>query len=153
MLTVLFNLALAWTPTEPEAAMVRAFSARDGAPPCAEVEALVPDPATSLEAIVDHVSMPPWAGMHAAACLIERHSGDRRATLLAWTTDPARKGLARLVFNRLHLLQPDDAELVLEGALAGPLAADARAALVRSPDPALRERAVPPSDAGPTPTR
>jgi len=141
MLILITNLALAWTPTEAESAMIRAFSARDGAPPCAEVEAGVPDPAQSLEAIVDHVAMPPWAGMHAAACLIERHSSDRRATLLAWSTDPARKGLARLVFNRLHMLQTDDAEIVLRGALAGPLADDARAALVRSPDPSLRARA------------
>jgi hypothetical protein len=130
--------ALAWSPTEAEAAAVRAFSLRDASPPCAQIEADLPDPAASLEAIVDHVAMPPWAPMRAAACLVERHADARRVTLESWVGDPARKGLARLVFNRLHLLDTTTAELLAERALLGPLQSDARAAMLRSPSPSVQ---------------
>lgn len=133
--------ALAWTPDDGERALVRALSSRDGAPPCEQLEALVSDPSTSLRRIVEHVEMPPWAPMHAAACLIERHAGEHEALLEAWVADPSRKGLARLVFHRMHLLAPAQTRALTERALAGPLAGDARAAMLTSPDPEVRERA------------
>lgn len=138
MLALLAGVALAWTPTDAESSMILAFSSRDGAPPCAEVEALVPDPVASLENVIAHVQMPPWAPMHAAACLIEGHGAERPELLASWVDDPALKGLARMVFHRLHRLEPDQARSLADRALAGPLAADANAILARSPDARLR---------------
>ncbi|MEZ4322627.1 MAG: hypothetical protein R3F61_34490 [Myxococcota bacterium] len=144
---VLLSIALAWDPSPEEQQLVRVLSSRDGALPCAELEALVPEPVRSLENIVEHVEMPPWAPMTAAACLVEHHAEDRPELLASWVTDPDKKGLARLVFNRLHLLEPERAEALVEAGSKGPYRADLRAALLRAPDPALRQRAatVPPA--------
>lgn len=145
MLTLLTGAALAWTPTDAESAMILAFSARDGAPPCAEVEALVPDPVQSLESVIAHVTMPPWAPMHAAACLIDGHGAERPELLASWVDDPALKGLARMVFHRMHRLEPEQARSLADRALAGPLSADARDILARSPDARVRALASTPA--------
>ena len=97
--------------------MHRALSHRDGAPPCAEIEALSEAPVDDLKYVVNHISAPPWAGMRAAQCLIERHPAAIEAELDLWVTDPGRVGLGILVLNRLDDLPVDTAVRVASLAL------------------------------------
>lgn len=138
---ILLTTALAWTPTTAEEALVRALSSRDGAPPCEEVEQNLADPVASLTKVVEHVEMPPWAPMYAAACLIERHPTDANDLMVGWVTDPQKKGLAKLVFNRLHLLDDLAATDLAERSLTGPHQEHARRSMLRSPKVEIRERA------------
>lgn len=131
MITLLLTAALAWTPTEAEQKLVAALSARDGAPPCAVVEALVPDPVVSLGRVVDNVKMPPWAPMHAATCLIERHAEAVEPDLERWVTEPGMRGLAKLVFNRLAIIESERAVRLARAGLNGPYATDASTAIRR----------------------
>jgi hypothetical protein len=111
-------------PTAPEAELLRQLSLRDGSPPCAELEAGLPDAVASLKAVVANVSMPPWAPMRAAECLIAGHSASVRGDLVAWVTEPGLKGLGLLALNKLDAMPTDVAVEV------------ARAAVERGPDPA-----------------
>jgi hypothetical protein len=143
MIALLIATASAWTPTEAEQTLIRALSARDGAPPCAELEALVPEPVESFERVVEHVAMPPWAPMHAAACIIENHAHERADLLASWTTGERTKGLAKLVFHRLHLLDDDQAVELVEAARTGPWAVALDRSLTASPKGWLRDLARP----------
>lgn len=118
--------ALAWDPTPKEQDLVRALSHRDGAPPCADLADRVDDPVVSYTRVIEHVQYPPWAPMRAAICLIEHHEAEAEPLLLGWVTDPSKKGLAKLVFHRTHLLEAERAERIERAALAGPLATEAR---------------------------
>src|SRR5688500_16900831 len=80
-------------------AVVHALSMRDPVS-CERLEALTPTPVETLLAVVDTVTMPPWAPMRAAACLLEADALDVRDRLDGWVTEPALKGLGRLVLVR-----------------------------------------------------
>lgn len=138
MLLLTLATALAWQPTADEEALVRALSTRHGAPPCSELANLSATPADSLEHIVDHVEMPPWVPMHAAACLIEEHFDAKSEVIARWVREPNKKGLAKLVFNRLHQIEPSDARSLVDTARSGPYAQHLNAALVRSPSAEVR---------------
>ena len=109
-----------WTPSAEEDAVYRALSVRDGAPACAEVEALASDPVASLLAVVEHATRPPWAGVRAAACLISGHAEAVREPMLAWVTGPDTGGLARLVVGQLDAMPEPLAVELATAALAGP---------------------------------
>lgn len=102
----------------PDASVVRALSGRD-AVSCATIEALVPDARAALEEVVDTVQMPPWAPMRAAQCLIDGHAAEVQPRLEAWVTDPALKGLGRLVLGSLDRLPVAVAVPVAQKALVG----------------------------------
>jgi hypothetical protein len=143
MIALLIATASAWTPSDAEQTLIRALSSRDGAPPCEQLEALVPDPVASFERVVEHVSMPPWAPMHAAACIIENHAHEHADLLASWTTGERTKGLAKLVFHRLHLLDDDQALELVETARTGPWTRELDRSLATSPKGALRDLAQP----------
>lgn len=128
----------AWTPSAPEAELIRALSARDGAPSCAELEAMVPAPVTSMQAIVEHVTMPPWVGMRAADCLVTGHATEIRPVIEGWVTHPDLKGLRILALGQLDAMPADVAVAIATKAIqAGPDAADARRRVARSSRPEI----------------
>jgi len=131
-------VALAWTPSEEDTAVYKALSARDGAPLCADVEALVTDPVTALKNVVEHAEMPPWAGIRAAECLVTRHSAEIEAEITAWVGASETKGLALVVFNHLDEMPEDIALRVAGVALNGPLSNDARERIEAGESAALR---------------
>ncbi len=93
--------------TESQGALYRALSPRDGAPPCAEVEALSPTPVDDLVWLTEHATSPPWVGTRAATCLIAGHSDEVADLLRTWVTDPASFGFGLLVLGNLDLLSSD----------------------------------------------
>ena len=108
--------------------VVRALSQRDPVS-CEKIEALTPAPVDTLLEVVDTVRMPPWAPMQAASCLLKHHPTDVRERLDGWVTDPALKGLGRLVLAELDAMPVEVSVPV------------ARAALERGSEPELaRER-------------
>lgn len=114
-----------------EQAVYAALSVRDPAPTCAAVEALSPEPAAALKAVVEKAPMPPWAGMRAALCLLEGHASTEGPLFVSWTTHPETAGLARLVVSRIDTLPQPVADAVTVAALAGPHAEALRAGLIR----------------------
>lgn len=116
---VLAAPAPTWTATDSQAAMIRAFSLRDGSPPCAEVEALSTDALNDLRAIVAHVSLPPSAPMGAARCLID-HGAEAEPDMTAWLADPHAKGLALLATDAIPRLEPALGGRLKQAGLAGP---------------------------------
>jgi hypothetical protein len=114
--------------------VVLALSSRHPVP-CAEVEALTPTPVDTLRHVVDTVSLPPWAPMRAADCLVRGHAAEMQPTIESWVTDPAVLGLGRLVLADLDVMPVEVAVPVARKALTGPLADVARSRI------ALSERA------------
>ena len=98
-------------------AVVRTLSMRDPVS-CERVEALTPTPVETLLEVVQTVKMPPWAPMQAADCLLKGHAVEVRAQLDGWVTDPALKGLGRLVLVHLDTLPLEVAVPVARKALA-----------------------------------
>ncbi len=127
-----------WAPTPAETELVRALSARDGAPSCAELEAMVPAPVGSLQSIVEHVTMPPWVGMRAADCILAGHAAESRTLIESWVTRPELKGLGILTLGRLDAMPADIATAIATKAIeAGPDTADARKRVARSSRPEI----------------
>lgn len=93
-------LSSAFAAPDGASAVSKALSARH-AIECEVAEALSTEPVAALEWVVDHVEAPPWAGIRAARCLARRHPEAVQASLRAWLTDPARKGLGRVVVAEL----------------------------------------------------
>ena len=140
---------VAWAPTAAEAALVQALSLRDGSPPCRELEALVPAPVASLQAVVHHVTMPPWVGMRAASCLITGHATETRPALELWVTDPELRGLGILVLGSLDTMPVELAtDLATRAIQRGADPADARRRVARSTRPEIAALATLP-DAAP----
>jgi hypothetical protein len=102
----------------PEDAVVRALSGRDPVS-CDAIALLTDTPRESLEAVVDTVRAPPWAPMRAAQCLIEGFPVESQARLEVWVTDPALKGLGRLVLSNLDRLPAAVGVAVARKALVG----------------------------------
>ena len=143
MLLSLLGLAFAdpsaaWTPSAAEEKLLLALSARDGAPPCDTLDALVDDPVGSYESIVEHVSLPPWAPMQAARCLVENHAEAAAPTLRSWVELPEKAGLARLVLMGVDRLPEAQAVELGSRALLGPYATVARQRLPLSERAAVR---------------
>lgn len=126
-----------WTPSAEEDAVYRALSSRDGAPDCASVEALAKDPTAVLVSVVEHAQQPPWVGVRAAKCLIERHSAEVQPQLVAWVQAPNKRGLAVLLANEMDNMPEPVAVEVAKAGLAGPYAADMRARLGSCKHPAV----------------
>ena len=121
------------------AALVQALSPHDGAPPCANLGALSPDPANDLLWVASNVTSPPWVGMRAAECLVEGHATAARSTLLTWVTQPQLKGFGMLVLGKLESVDtPLAIELAKAALSGGPDPAGARRRLLKSSKPELR---------------
>jgi len=140
---IILSLALGspppWTPSPDEAALLQVLSLRDGTPSCGELVSMVPDPTTSLLHIVDNVTMPPWAPMRAAICLIDKKEAEIEPQLREWVTQPQKLGLAKLVLRRAHTLNPTRAKTLSELSLTSENRDTARQILSVSPDPILRQ--------------
>jgi hypothetical protein len=119
-------------------ALLRALSVRDPVPSCSELAVLVPDPAVSLRNIAETVTLPPWAPMRAARCLVADHAKVSEPAFIAWVANPATAGLARLVLKRTAALEETAAARVIAAALPTSLRDDARAAIIADPRPALQ---------------
>lgn len=149
MFFALASLALAeppadWTPSAAEQKLLLALSSRDGAPACDVLDEMVADPVGSYEAIVEHVSLPPWAPMQAARCLVENHAEAAGPTLLSWVEAPEKRGLAKLVLMGVdHLPVPLAVDLSTRS-LRGPHATIARQRLVLSEHAEVRALVVQP---------
>ncbi len=132
-----------WVPTEQESALLQALSLRDGSPSCGEMEAGLPNATASLTAVVAHVSMPPWAPMRAAECLVAGHAVEVRADVVRWVTDPGLKGLGILALSRLDAMPADVAIEVASAAIErGPDPAGARVRVAKAANPAVSGLAV-----------
>lgn len=122
--------AVVLTPAEEE--LLRALSARDQAPDCATLSAMVPDPVASFTTIVEKVQMPPAAPMRAARCLLTEHTDAAADTIEGWLRSEGTEGLARLVLGELDHLAPEQAARFGRAALEGPYSALARPELESS---------------------
>ena len=113
----------AWTvvaAAAPPSSLVTALSDRHGVEDCRRLAQHTDDLAVDLKQVVDHVTLPPWAPMNAAICLIEEHHSESLSTLRGWVQRPDTRGLARLIFRRIESLPEDTARELLRHALAGP---------------------------------
>ncbi|MBX2798482.1 MAG: hypothetical protein KTR31_12450 [Myxococcales bacterium] len=118
--------------------VVKALSARH-AVPCVEVVALTTEPVAALLHAVDDVPRPPWAGMRAALCLLERYPEQSADELRAWVVDPDRKGLGRLTLSRVDALPMSLAmDLARRAVDEGPEPEAAKRRLSTSERPELR---------------
>jgi len=108
------------------AEMHRALSARDGAPPCEDIEALSEAPVEALLYIVDNATQPPWAGVRAAECLTQRHAAEAQPHIERWVQGADTRGFALVAFNNISAMPVEVALPIARAAINGPLAADAR---------------------------
>jgi hypothetical protein len=128
----------AWSPSPEEAAVYRALSARDAPAGCAEVEALASEPLDALRTVVERATMPPWAPMRAARCIVTHHAEPAREDLSAWLSDESKRGLGLIVLDAMDELPELLAVDLTAVALKGPMADDARQRLADSDRPAIR---------------
>jgi hypothetical protein len=131
------------TGTPAQEGMVRALSARDAAPPCAEVEKLSPTPVADLRWLVHNVSNPPWVGIRAAECLITGHAAEVPADLESWVTAPELLGLGLLVFAHVDKLPPAQALHLAQLGLTGPNPRLVKLRLAKSTRPEIQALAQP----------
>jgi len=136
MVSLLFSLAAA----EPAGldAVQHTLSLRHPVP-CEQLLAQTDTPVETLLHVVDHTTMPPWAPMRAAECLMEAHASEIQPRLDSWVTTPELKGLGRLTLGKLDHLPLAVAEAVGRKALTeGTEPERARRALVASSRAELR---------------
>lgn len=120
--------------------LLRALSARHAAP-CDRVTATSSTPVADLLAVVAQVTVPPWAPMRAADCLIRAHAAEPEvsAALRQWVADPELKGLGRLVVVHLDELdEPLALDLAARAWEAGHDRDYVARHLADSPRPAIR---------------
>ena len=141
LLFALTSVTAAAAPTATQDAVYKALSARDPAPTCAQVEALSDDPVGDLLFVVDHATQPPWAGMRAAACLVDGHAEEVQPRISAWVEGKDTRGFAIMVFERLDTMPLSVATEVATKGLRGPWADDARPHILRSSVPEIRRLA------------
>ena len=132
-------LADDWAPAAEQTAVYKALSVHEPAPTCDQVEALAAEPAATLRVVIERATMPPWAPMRAAHCLVTNHPTEARADMLAWVGSEQTRGLAILAIGQLETMPEAIALEVATAALAGPLESDARERLVDSEVDVLRE--------------
>ncbi len=118
-----------WSPSPEEDAVYQALCQKDPAPSCAQVEALASEPVLALLTVVERAAMPPWAGMHAAHCLVTGHADEVEPQLLSWVTGDDTQGLAMVVFGQLDALPGETALRLATASLEGPWAEQARSSL------------------------
>jgi hypothetical protein len=136
----------AWTlvvalasPLPGEAEVVRALSARHGAPWCEALEATLGGEAVAVwGSIAESYEGVPWVPVRAAACLA-RHAA-AQPVLLRWMTAPELAGLADAALAELEAHEADTARAVelARAALAGPHRELVARRLQASIRPALR---------------
>lgn len=115
---------------------------RDGAPSCAQLTEGVTDPLAALIEVAERVQHPPSAAMRAAQCVLREHSSRAVETIGRWVSRRATMGLGLLTLNHLDAMDEQTATRVVELALGGEIAAEARSRIERSERyPALRARA------------
>ncbi len=119
-------------------AVLRALSAHDGAPDCAALGALAPDPAAALGWIAEYTELPPVAPMRAARCLLVAHPAAAEPAVTRWMTDPRSEGYVRVVIDAWAEVPPDLAVRLAAAGLAGPHAELVRASLRAAAAPELR---------------
>ena len=90
--------------SKPPEELMRALSVREGAPSCQDLQAMTETPVAHLRWVVSNVTMPPWAGMRAAECLVRSHGADIAPQLRQWVTDPGYAGLKRIVMGNMDVL-------------------------------------------------
>ena len=130
-----------WTPTDSQAALVHALSARDASPPCQGLLALSPSAWEDLVAVITHVTAPPWVGMRGATCLVTElgEHPEAPALLTAWVTAEETAGLGLLVLNLLDQLPEETAVAVALAAVTdGPNPEAAAARVGRAGSAAVR---------------
>ncbi len=127
-----------------ESAAVQRLLPRDPEPTCAEVEAGLSQPGPSLVKIAEQVVSPPWAGMRAATCAIERSADPLiEAALMRWVLDPELAGLGLLAVNLLDRMPEEVAIRVAGTALEGPLSDRARDEIAGSAHQTVRALLLP----------
>lgn len=99
-------------------AVMRALSSRDPVS-CEAVEALTPTPKETLLEVVETVTMPPWAPMRAADCLVRGRPLEIVDRMEVWVTDPELLGLGRLVLGQIDTMPVEAAVPVARKALVG----------------------------------
>jgi hypothetical protein len=99
------------------ATVVRALSSRDPVT-CSAIESLTSTPVPTLLAVVDGVTMPPYAPMRAADCLIRGHAAEVQPQLERWVVAPELKGLGRLVLSGIDAMPLEVALPVVRTAIA-----------------------------------
>mgnify|MGYP007046967071 CR=1 FL=1 len=125
---------------DPEAVpLLRRLSVRDPEPTCDEIESGLADAVAELVHVAETVTMPPWAGMRAAACVASGHSEAAMDTLTKWVSDPEMKGLGLVTVQHLDAMSEEHALSVANAALAGPIADDVRDDLQASAHPSVVE--------------
>ncbi len=113
---------------------------RDPEPVCADVEAGLSDPAATLLQIAEEVKSPPWVGMRAAGCAVERASEPAvEAALIRWVSEEQLAGLGMLAVNLLDRMPEDVAGRVATAALEGPISDRARDEIAGSAHQSVRE--------------
>ena len=126
-------------PTAEQQAVYRALSARDQAPPCADLDKMSADPVATYLFIIDHAQQPPWAAMRAASCLMSLHAEQARPDIERWVVDPDTRGLAILAIDQLDTMPLDIATSIATKALTqGPDPEGMRKRISRATTPELR---------------
>ena len=156
-MVLLFALAAsasAATPTESQAALYQALTARHLEQSCAELATLSPTPAEDLVWLAENTTQPSWVAIRAAACVVEDHAEPAAPALTRWVTSKATLGLALTTVPALDTLPVSVARPILEAGLAGPLADELRPRIQRLQTPELRSLvpSVPPATPVPAPT-
>lgn len=114
------------------------FASRDAVDCAAVAGALGDDARTAVTYVADATTMPPYAPMRAAHCLVERWPADAQALFVGWMGAPAKKGLALQTLHEADQLDEPSALALGVAALAGPHAEPAQKILAQSKHPAVR---------------
>lgn len=111
---ILATIMGAWSaPDQLASKITHAFSARDGAPSCAQVSSWGETGAVdqALITIADTISMPPWVPMRAAECVSRNALRDPNsmAAVRRWMVAEETAGFALVVLNALDYLESKSA--------------------------------------------
>ena len=129
-----------WVPSAETLQVHQALSQRDPGD-CTLVEGLTATPVTTLLEVVEHATMPPWAPIRAAECLVRGHGAQVRVQMLTWIRDPESRGLAAVVYRNIDQLPPDLSVEMATAALTGADPDRARRYFKMSTNPAIRDMA------------
>ncbi len=130
-------------PTAGQLALYDALKVRHDPPACAALAALTPDPVGDLAWLVDHAEQPAWVGVRAVECLLQAHAEAASPRLIAWVTDPGKRGVALIAANELPRVAEAQALPLARALMAGPHAALAGPRLALDPRPAVQAMAAP----------
>ena len=115
--------------------VTKAFSLRDGAPSCADIQKLGSDEAVrnAVHTVANTVTMPPWVPMRAARCVALNAQSDPAswATIQQWMSNPETAGFALVVMQNVDHFGAEKAERLGELAVQRASADERFARLVR----------------------